>query len=122
MVDNLTTQSGNSKNKIYKIIGISLGIIVIISSIALNYFTKHSLYNGRIADNIFIQDIVSYIVLRLFLPIGDFILPVKCLTVGGKASHSTGMNRSCIDPPQIISRPFLFRLLRVLPQLSVLVI
>ena len=57
MVDNLTTQSGNSKNKIYKIIGISLGIIVIISSIALNYFTKHSLYNGRIADNIFIQDI-----------------------------------------------------------------
>ena len=45
------------KNKVYRNIGIILGIIFIIGCIALNSFTKKSLYNGRIANNIFIEGI-----------------------------------------------------------------
>lgn len=49
--------SDNSKNKIYKRIGLISGIIIIICCITLNIFTKNSLYNGKIANNIFIQGI-----------------------------------------------------------------
>ena len=49
--------SDNSKNKIYKGIGLISGIIIIICCITLNIFTKNSLYNGKIANNIFIQGI-----------------------------------------------------------------
>ena len=49
--------SDNSKNKIYKGIGLIAGIIIIICCITLNIFTKNSLYNGKIANNIFIQGI-----------------------------------------------------------------
>ena len=45
------------KNKVYRNIGIIVGIIFIIGCIALNSFTKKSLYNGKIANNIFIEGI-----------------------------------------------------------------
>ena len=58
MGDNVKTESEkNGRNKIYKILGLVLGITIVFISIALNYFTKNYLYNGKIAENIFIQGI-----------------------------------------------------------------
>lgn len=45
------------KKKIYRNIGIIVGIIFIIGCVSLNSFTKKFLYNGKIANNIFIEGI-----------------------------------------------------------------
>ena len=45
------------KNNKYVKIGLIAGIIIIIGFIGLNIFTKKSLYNGKIAQNIFIENI-----------------------------------------------------------------
>ena len=62
MGDDIKTESDKKdRKKIYGKIGLVVGIIIIFICIALNYFTKNFLYNGKIADNIFIQGIeVSY--------------------------------------------------------------
>lgn len=57
MSDEVKNESKSKKNKIYRNVGIVAGIIIIIGCIALNIFTKNSLYNGKIADNIFIQGV-----------------------------------------------------------------
>lgn len=46
-----------NKKNIYKGIGLVVGIVIILICISLNYFTKNYLYNGKIAKNIFVQDI-----------------------------------------------------------------
>lgn len=56
MSDNIKTKS-KEKNKIYRRIGLVAIIIIVFISISLNYFTKNSLYNGKIADNVFVQEI-----------------------------------------------------------------
>lgn len=58
MSDDIKTESDKkNKNKIYRRVGLVIGIIIIFICIALNYFTKNSLYNGKIADNIFVQGV-----------------------------------------------------------------
>lgn len=58
MSDDIKNKSAKEdKNKIYRRVGIVVGIIIVIICIALNSFTKNSLYNGKIADNIFIQGV-----------------------------------------------------------------
>ena len=58
MSDDIKNRSGKiDKKKLYSIVGLVIGIIIIFIGIALNYFTKNSLYNGKIADNIFIQGV-----------------------------------------------------------------
>lgn len=58
MSDDIKNKSAKEdKSKIYKRVGIAVGIIIVIICIALNSFTKNSLYNGKIADNIFIQGV-----------------------------------------------------------------
>ena len=58
MDDNIKTESDKeNRKKIYKRLGFGLSIIIIFMSILLNYFTKNYLYNGKIAENIFIQGI-----------------------------------------------------------------
>lgn len=57
MSDEIKVESDKNKRKIYKRIGFAVGIIIIFICIALNYFTKNYLYNGKIADNIFVQGI-----------------------------------------------------------------
>lgn len=58
MSDDIKNKSAKKdKNKLYKRLGIAVGIIVVIICISLNSFTKKSLYNGKIADNIFIQGV-----------------------------------------------------------------
>lgn len=58
MSDDIKTESDKkNKKKIYRRVGLVIGIIIIFICIALNYFTKNSLYNGKIADNIFVQGV-----------------------------------------------------------------
>lgn len=61
MSDDIKTESDkkNKKNKkkIYRRVGLAIGIIIIFICIALNYFTKNFLYNGKMADNIFVQGV-----------------------------------------------------------------
>ncbi|MEW9078321.1 VanW family protein [Terrisporobacter glycolicus] len=58
MSDDMKNKSAKKvKNKLYKRLGVAAGIIVVIICISLNSFTKKSLYNGKIADNIFIQGV-----------------------------------------------------------------
>lgn len=58
MSDDIENKSAKqNKSKIYKRVGIVVGVIVVIICISLNAFTKKHLYNGKIADNIFIQGI-----------------------------------------------------------------
>ena len=52
MSDDIKTESDKKNKKIYRRVGLAIGIIIIFICIALNYFTKNSLYNGKIADNI----------------------------------------------------------------------
>lgn len=58
MSDNIKAKP-HKKNtkKIYKIIGLGIGITITFVCIVLNYFTKNCLYNGKIANNIFVQGI-----------------------------------------------------------------
>lgn len=56
MSNDIKTESDKNK-KIYRRVGLAIGIIIIFICIALNYFTKNSLYNGKIADNIFVQGV-----------------------------------------------------------------
>ena len=48
------------KKKIYRNIGIIVGIIFIIGCVSLNSFTKKFLYNGKIANNIFTNVIILW--------------------------------------------------------------
>lgn len=57
MSDDIKTESDKKNKKIYRRVGLAIGIIIIFICIALNYFTKNSLYNGKIADNIFVQGV-----------------------------------------------------------------
>ncbi|MCC3867820.1 VanW family protein [Terrisporobacter mayombei] len=58
MSDDIKNKSAKKdKSKLYKRLGIAVSIIVVIICISLNSFTKKSLYNGKIADNIFIQGV-----------------------------------------------------------------
>lgn len=57
MSDDIKTESDKKNKKIYRRVGLVIGIIIIFICIALNYFTKNSLYNGKIADNIFVQGV-----------------------------------------------------------------
>jgi len=58
MGDDIERKSAKKdKNKLYKRLGIAVGIIIVIICISINFFTKKSLYNGKIADNIFIQGV-----------------------------------------------------------------
>ncbi|MCC3864687.1 VanW family protein [Terrisporobacter petrolearius] len=58
MGDDIERKSAQKdKNKLYKRLGIAVGIIIVIICISINSFTKKSLYNGKIADNIFIQGV-----------------------------------------------------------------
>lgn len=58
MGDDIERKSAKKdKNKLYKRLGIAVGIIIVIICISINSFTKKSLYNGKIADNIFIQGV-----------------------------------------------------------------
>lgn len=58
MGDDIKTESSKmDPKKVYRRIGIVIGIIIVFICIALNYFTKNSLYNGKIADNVFVQGI-----------------------------------------------------------------
>lgn len=55
MRDDIKAESG--KKKVYIKIGLVLGVIILFCCIVLNHFNKKYLYNGKIADNIFIQGI-----------------------------------------------------------------
>ena len=57
MSDDIKTESDKKNKRIYRRVGLVIGIIIIFICIALNYFTKNSLYNGKIADNIFVQGV-----------------------------------------------------------------
>lgn len=57
MSDDIKTESDKKIKKIYRRVGLAIVIIIIFICIALNYFTKNSLYNGKIADNIFVQGV-----------------------------------------------------------------
>lgn len=57
MSDDIKTESDKKNKKIYRRVGLAIGIIIIFICIALNYFTKNFLYNGKIADNIFVQGV-----------------------------------------------------------------
>lgn len=52
-----TGGKNKNKKKIYKNIGIIVAILIIVFSLFINYFTKNSLYNGRIGDNVYIEGI-----------------------------------------------------------------
>lgn len=57
MSDNIKTESDKKNKKIYISVGLAIGIIIIFICTGLNYFTKNYLYNGKIADNIFVQGV-----------------------------------------------------------------
>lgn len=58
MSDEIKLESDKTKrNKLYKIIGIISVATILFACIIMNYFTKEYLYNGKIADNIYIQGI-----------------------------------------------------------------
>lgn len=49
-------QKSKQKNNL-KIVGIICGIIILVFGAYLNYLTKNSLYNGKISNNVFIEDV-----------------------------------------------------------------
>ena len=58
MRDEINVELNKAKrNKLYKIIGIISFIIILFAYLIMNYFTKVYLYNGKIANNVFIQGI-----------------------------------------------------------------
>ena len=57
MSNDIKFNQNKNKKKIYISIGLLIGIIIIFIYTSLNYFNKNYLYNGKIADNIFVHGI-----------------------------------------------------------------
>lgn len=58
MSNNVKPKSNKGNNKkFFKILGLVIISILVLVSIYLNYFTKNYLYNGKIAENVYIQGI-----------------------------------------------------------------
>ncbi|WP_455540170.1 VanW family protein [Terrisporobacter sp.] len=51
------SENTKDKKKLYRNIGIVIGIIIVIGCIGSSIFVKNILYNGKIANNIFIEDV-----------------------------------------------------------------